>query len=63
MKKLFTTACDDAHVHALHVHVFAYSKIGSLCFINFHIGSQTANAGAEKRCEFPGSFYLSQKTY
>lgn len=63
MKQLFTTAMMMPMWHALHVHVFAYSKIGSLCFINFHIGSQTANAGAEKRCEFPGSFYLSQKTY
>ena len=54
---------DDADVHAQHVHVFAYAKFGSLCFIKFQIGSMAAGIGAEKRCEFPGSFYLSQKTY
>ena len=52
---------DDADVHALHVHASAYAKFGSLCFINFQFGTKKANPGAEKRCEFPGSFFLPGK--
>ena len=62
MKKLFTTAMMMPMCMRC-MCMFSRTQKSALCFINFHIGSQTANAGAEKRCEFPGSFYLSQKTY
>ena len=53
---------DDADVHALHVHASAYAKFGSLClFHKFPVWHKKANPGAEKRCEFPGSFFLPGK--